>query len=204
MHLAAMLTAVEHRAAAAKPPVHVTVHAGETLSGLASRYHIKWPGLYEANRKAIGANPNVLRIGQHLRVPSAAAAVRLASRYHPAPVAAVAAPVQATADVQQPQAPATPAAVTAAPVQATATATVSSGAPGSFQQCVINAESGGNPQVMNSTGHYGLYQFSYSTWVANGGNPADFGGASAAEQNQVFQTAYAASGSSPWAPYDGC
>jgi hypothetical protein len=57
---------------------------------------------------------------------------------------------------------------------------------------------------MNSSGHYGLYQFSASTWAASGGNPADFGHASVAEQNQVFQNAYAQFGTSPWGPYDGC
>jgi hypothetical protein len=75
---------------------------------------------------------------------------------------------------------------------------------GGFQACVISRESGGNSQVMNSTGHYGLYQFSASTWAAAGGNPDDFGHASVAEQNQVFAQAYAQFGSSPWAPYDGC
>jgi hypothetical protein len=73
-----------------------------------------------------------------------------------------------------------------------------------FQACVISRESGGSSQVMNSTGHYGLYQFSASTWAAAGGNPNDFGHASVAEQNQVFAQAYAAFGTSPWAPYDGC
>ena len=73
-----------------------------------------------------------------------------------------------------------------------------------FQACVVSRESGGNSQVMNSTGHYGLYQFSASTWAAAGGNPNDFGHASVAEQNQVFAQAYAAFGTSPWAPYDGC
>jgi hypothetical protein len=74
----------------------------------------------------------------------------------------------------------------------------------SFQQCVIARESGGNSQAMNSSGHYGLYQFSASTWAAYGGNPADFGNASVAEQNQVFGNAVAAGGQSNWAPYDGC
>jgi resuscitation-promoting factor RpfB len=73
-----------------------------------------------------------------------------------------------------------------------------------FQACVISRESGGDSQVMNSTGHYGLYQFSASTWAAAGGNPNDFGHASVAEQNLVFAQAYAAFGTSPWAPYDGC
>ena len=75
---------------------------------------------------------------------------------------------------------------------------------GAFGACVVARESGGNAQVMNSTGHYGLYQFSAATWVAYGGNPADFGHASVAEQNQVFANALAAGGESNWAPYDGC
>jgi soluble lytic murein transglycosylase-like protein len=69
---------------------------------------------------------------------------------------------------------------------------------------VISAESGGNSQVMNSSGHYGLYQFSSSTWAEYGGNPGAFGDASVAEQNQVFDNAIAAGGQSNWSAYDGC
>jgi len=108
--------------------------------------------------------------------------------------------VQSEAPVQQAVAPVhqTVAAVqTAAPAQAAAPA-------GSFRQCVISRESGGNAQVMNGSGHYGLYQFSYAAWVASDGSPADFGHASVAEQNRAFATAYAKFGASPWAPYDGC
>ena len=90
--------------------------------------------------------------------------------------------------------------VYSAPTQAASTYTGG----GSFQSCVIAAESGGNSQVMNSSGHYGLYQFSSGTWAAYGGNPADFGNASVGEQNQVFNNAIAAGGQSNWAPYDGC
>ena len=75
---------------------------------------------------------------------------------------------------------------------------------GSFQSCVIARESGGNSQVMNASGHYGLYQFSASTWAAYGGSPSSFGHASVAQQNQVFNNAIAAGGQSNWAPYDGC
>jgi hypothetical protein len=90
-----------------------------------------------------------------------------------------------------------------APVQTTST--YSGGTPGgAFGQCVVARESGGNAQVMNSSGHYGLYQFSASTWAAYGGNPGDFGHASVSEQNQVFSNALAAGGQSNWAPYDGC
>ena len=80
----------------------------------------------------------------------------------------------------------------------------SGGASSSFESCVIARESGGNSQVMNSSGHYGLYQFSASTWVAYGGSAGDFGHASASEQHQVFSNAVARGGQSNWAPYDGC
>jgi len=73
-----------------------------------------------------------------------------------------------------------------------------------FQQCVITRESGGNSQVMNSSGHYGLYQFSASTWQAYGGSAGSFGHASASEQTQVFNNAMAQGGQSNWSPYDGC
>jgi hypothetical protein len=91
--------------------------------------------------------------------------------------------------------------VQAAP-KAAAAATYSGS--GSFQSCVIARESGGNSQVMNSSGHYGLYQFSASTWAAYGGSPSSFGNASAAQQNQVFNNAIAAGGQSNWSAYDGC
>src|SRR5207302_10025874 len=90
------------------------------------------------------------------------------------------------------------------PTQRASSSSYSGSGGSSFQQCVIARESGGNAQVMNGTGHYGLYQFSASTWAAYGGNPADFGNASASEQNQVFNNAIAAGGQSNWAPYDGC
>lgn len=188
IHPAATLAAIEiHREAAARPPAEIVVRRGDSLSGIAARYRVEWPGVYEANRAVIGENPNLLNPGERLRIPSAASAARLAASYRPTVVPAAApssAPTE-TAAVQD--APAEPAA---------------SG--GSFQECVISRESGGDAQVMNGSGHYGLYQFSYSAWVAAGGNPADFGNASAAEQNQVFATAYAQDGTSPWAPYDGC
>jgi hypothetical protein len=75
---------------------------------------------------------------------------------------------------------------------------------GSFQACVIAAESGGDAQAMNSSGHYELYQFSASTWAQAGGDPADFGHASVAEQDEVFASAYALWGTAPWQPSDGC
>lgn len=118
---------------------------------------------------------------------------RAEAKAHAAQLAA-AAPAPASAAPRTPSASAAPVSVAAS------TYTGGSG----FQQCVITRESGGNSQVMNGSGHYGLYQFDAGTWASGGGNPADFGHASVAEQNQVFNSVYAARGSSPWAPSDGC
>jgi hypothetical protein len=107
------------------------------------------------------------------------------------------APVQTASPAYVPVQTASPAYV---PVQ---TASTYSGN-GGFASCVIARESGGNAQVMNSSGHYGLYQFSASTWAAYGGSAGAFGNASVAQQNQVFNNALAAGGQSNWSAYDGC
>jgi hypothetical protein len=94
----------------------------------------------------------------------------------------------------------------AAPAQVTSTAQPASTYSGGsgFQSCVISRESGGNSQVMNGSGHYGLYQFSEGTWEAYGGSASSFGNASVAQQNQVFNTAISQGGESNWSAYDGC
>ena len=172
------------------------VRPGDTLSKIAARACHRasfWPEVWWANRKRVH-NPDLIVPGERLRVP-ACAPVR--HGHAVAALAAIPAPAPAPPAAAG---PATPPAGSAAPAAASY-----SGAPGSFQACVIARESGGNPQVMNATGHYGLYQFSASTWAAYGGNPADFGNASAAEQTQVFDNAMATpGGASNWAPYDGC
>jgi hypothetical protein len=94
-----------------------------------------------------------------------------------------------------------------APASSTPALSTTSSGPypgGAFGACVVARESGGNPQVMSPSGYYGLYQFSASTWAEYGGNPADFGHATVAEQNQVFANALAAGGESNWSLYDGC
>jgi LysM repeat protein len=174
--------------------VTYTVRAGDSLSSIADRFYHQqsaWPVLYWANHSKIHS-ASVISVGQVLKVPVEPAKIPSApsalGSVAPAPVTVASAPGYA-------------------PVQA-ATATVgtySGGTPGgSFGQCVVARESGGNAQVMNSSGHYGLYQFSESTWVAYGGSAADFGHASVAEQNQVFANALAQGGQSNWSAYDGC
>src|SRR6202161_3547755 len=143
------------REAAARPPAEIVVRRGDSLSGIAARYRVEWPGVYEANRAVIGENPNLLTPGERLRIPSAASAARLAASYRPTVVPA-AAPSSAPTET---------AAVQGAPAEPAASA-------GSFQECVISRESGGDGPGTNGSGHYGLYQFSYSAWVAARGNPA--------------------------------
>jgi hypothetical protein len=188
-----------HTAAPAKPTSY-TVRSGDSLSAIAGKVYHKqnaWPVLYWANHNQIRW-ANIVGEGQVLKVPALPAKIPAApSQLAPAPPPAqapVAAP--AAAPVEAPA---------AAPVQATSSVSSGSGgASSSYEACVIARESGGNAQAMNSSGHYGLYQFSASTWVAYGGSAADFGHASAAEQHQVFSNAMAQGGQSNWSPYDGC
>lgn len=62
---------------------------------------------------------------------------------------------------------------------------------------LAECESGGNPKAVNPAGYYGLYQFSLSTWRAQGGtgNPTD---ASSAEQTKRAQILYGKTGASSW------
>lgn len=173
-------------------PASYTIRSGDSLSSIAGKVYHKqnaWPVLYWANRDKIHW-ANIVSTGQVLKVPALPAKIPAApGQLGPAPAPA----------------PATATATSYAPVQATAAVsggTYSGG--GGFQSCVIARESGGNSQVMNSSGHYGLYQFSASTWQAYGGSAADFGHASVAEQNRVFNNAIAQGGQSNWSPYDGC
>src|SRR4029077_5199107 len=187
------LTAVKRAALVARQArtASYKVRSGDSLSAIAGKvYHKRnwWPALYWPTRDKIRW-ANVLGEGQVLKVPAMPAKIPAApSQLGPAPAPAPAAVSAATSG--------------SAPAQATASGTYSGG--GGFASCVIARESGGNSQVMNSSGHYGLYQFSSSTWQAYGGSAGDFGHASVSEQNRVFNNAMARGGQSNWSPYDGC
>ena len=171
-------------------PATYTVGSGETLASIAQHLYLSgdyWTVLYWANEDTI-TDASEIQAGQVLKVPAKPAKIPAAPK------------------TLSPAAPAPSTASTASTAQAASVQPASTGSgTTSFQECVIAAESGGNPQIMNSSGHYGLYQFSYSTWVAYGGSPAEFGHATVAEQNQVFENAMATPGGEDnWAPYDGC
>ncbi len=187
----AQLLSSSQRAVASKTaqPATYTVRSGDSLSVIAARVYrdqAAWPVIYYANRGQIHW-ANDITVGQVLRIPAKPARIPKApGQLGPTEVTAVSAPQSEE--------------LAYTPVQ---TASTYSG-DGGFTSCVIAAESGGNSQVMNSSGHYGLYQFSASTWEAYGGSAADFGDATVAEQNQVFDNALAAGGQSNWSAYDGC
>lgn len=205
---------VAHAAPAAGPAFY-TVQPGDSLSAIAQHLfgsQAKWPWLYAANERVVGSNPDVIIPGQKLDETLASAPAYGQQSFGGS------APVLAATTVSTSAAPATDgdgdhdgdqsdAADPPAPVQGSyqAPAQQSGSWPGgSFGACVVARESGGNAQVMNSTGHYGLYQFSASTWAAYGGSPGSFGNASVGQQEQVFMNAMAAGGQSNWSPYDGC
>jgi hypothetical protein len=191
----AQLAASQAQAAqAAIAAATYTVHRGDTLSKVAgSRCGTArdWTGIYAASRARgwTARNANTLTAGQHLFIScswdpqEAKYAPATTHRRHI---------VLTSANVS-----------TSSHYRRSVTATTYSGG-GGMQSCIISRESGGSSQIWNASGHYGLYQFSAATWAAHGGNPADFGHASAAEQTQVFESTVAADGYSDWSPYDGC
>jgi hypothetical protein len=182
-------------------PQSIRVKQGDTLSKIAARVlgsPKRWPILWWDNQSRV-PNPNSLRADirihyghwHHVRPWLSKRALNAIPKPKPVPVAS--SPTSATT-------------VSATPLQSNSSTPAASysGAPGSFQSCVIARESGGNPGAVNaSSGAGGLYQFLPSTWAALGfpGLPEN---ASVAMQNAAFAKAYAESGTSPWAPYDGC
>lgn len=194
---------------AAKIPATYTVRPGDTLSEIAHRFYKKsaaWPVLYWANHSKLKW-ADVINVGQVLKIPAdphhIPAPPKQLSPVRYVPKHAAPKPATSTSDSESSQAPAQPTQSTAS---TDASASWSGGGypGGSFGACVVARESGGNPNIWNASGHWGLYQFSEATWVAYGGSAADFGSASVAQQNQVFANALAQGGQSNWAPYDGC
>jgi len=190
-------------------PNRYTVQPGDSLSAIAGRlYHnaAAWPVLYWGNHGQIRWADNITA-GQVLRVPAKPARIPAApAQLGPPPRVHTAAAYIPRHASQAPPAPAqAPGPAATVPASTVSTTTLSGGWPGgAFGNCVVQRESGGNPNVWNASGHWGLYQFSASTWARYGGNPADFGSASVATQERVFMNALAQGGASNWAPYDGC
>jgi LysM repeat protein len=70
--LTSTLSVAAAPAAATSHPARYVVQDGDTLSGIATRFAVRggWPALYAANRQAIGPDPNAIRAGTLLVLPS--------------------------------------------------------------------------------------------------------------------------------------
>lgn len=73
-----------------------------------------------------------------------------------------------------------------------------------IEACIIRVENGGDYGRSSNPTHFGRYQFSRSTWAANGGNPDTWGTASPEEQDRVFRNTVNRNGYSDWLPYNPC
>jgi hypothetical protein len=192
-------------------PMSYKVRQGDTLSSIARALYghaSRWPALWYINRRQV-RNPNALDAGVTLQLSawhprkdwllSKALANIPKPPPPPAPAPVQAAPAQAASDAQ-PVADPAPATAPAQPAQQ-----VNYSTGGSFQACVIQHESGGNATAQNPTSTAsGLYGFLSSTWTAITGLPGPARAYSVATQNAAFEKEYAAAGTAPWAPYDGC
>jgi nucleoid-associated protein YgaU len=182
--------------------VWFTVQSGDSLSSIAGQVYDNtsaWPVLYYANQSEI-PSVNDLTVGQELRVPPEPATIPAA----PASAVESTSTSTSSSDSTSSDSTSSDSASSDTSTASQSNTTVDASDYSGFQACVIERESGGDAQVMNASGHYGLYQFSESTWVAYGGSPSTFGDATVAEQNAVFATAMADGGEDNWAPYDGC
>ena len=183
-----------------EPASHVvTIGPGGSLSGIAARdcgNPADWTGIWEQNRREI-PDPDMVYPGQKVRFTCEELTRLLGAADsgadQPSYQGSQSGPVVTTAAVSTSS--------SAGSYGNVNPASYSSG----YQQCVISRESGGQSQIMNSSGHYGLYQFSASTWAAYGGSPADFGHASPAEQTRIYENVVAAGATyGTWSEWDGC
>ena len=178
-----------HPAAVHQSPAHYTVRPGDSLSSIARHEYgsaADWPALWWINRHQV-ANPNVLVVGQRLRL----------STWHPrrpwltrAALGEIPAPAAQSAPAQPSSQPAT----TAAPASAW-------GSAGGVNWYAIAAcESGGNWSANTGNGFYGGLQFTQQTWLAYGGGQyaptANL--ASPAQQIAVAQRVLAGQGIGAW------
>ena len=197
-----------HPGAAQQARHDITVQRGDSLSAISLHEYgtaAQWPALWWANRRQV-PDPSMIVPGERLIVPSGPRASRWLVR---AAQAATAAPRHAAvaAVARRPSGASGSGGAGVSDTVASTGArrtTPSGAAPGSFRSCVIQRESSGNPRAVNpSSGAGGLYGFLPSTWHGLGfpGLPEN---ASVAEQNYAFAKEYAQSGTSAWAPYDGC
>jgi LysM repeat protein len=179
---------------AAQAAREYVIRPGDTLSGIAAAHGLSWPQLWAENDGVI-TNPDIIQPGWRILlqpgVMTPALQARLQRLLDPPPP-----PAPAVSTAPSSDAPSQPAAVTA---------DVSTSGMSGFEACVIQRESGGNPDAQNpdSTAS-GLFGFLNTTWTAVTGLPGPARDYSVAAQDAAFAKAFAEDGTAPWAAYDGC
>ncbi len=188
------------------PPAPVPLHTvapGDTLWTISAARlgsSERWVEIYALNR-AILESPDVIEVGQVLRIPSAPVEVPPALLATPSRAAA---PGRSSVTASRPAAPSrsrdavgrsasTRSNTSTAPVRRSPRAT-GGGDLATIRRC----ESGGNYQAVSASGKYrGAYQFDVRTWQSVGGS-GDPAAASPAEQDARARQLRSQRGSSPW------
>jgi LysM repeat protein len=170
-----------------------TVRPGDTLSQIAAHEYGRasdWPALWWANRHQV-AHPDMLAVGERLRVPGSPAVTSAIARA--ARAAEDPAPAAQTTSAPAADPPAPAAAPSAAPAPAPASGGVNWSA-------IAACESGGNWSDNTGNGFYGGLQFTEQTWLAYGGGQyaPSANLASPSEQIAVAERVLAGQGIGAW------
>jgi LysM repeat protein len=189
-----------------------TVKSGDTLSGVAQHYNTTWEAIYDANSATIH-NPNLVYVGEQIRVPEGDLATSVVpaqasapqpssspSSVHSTPAKSYSVtPAQSSAPAQSTSAQRTSTQGTSGTASSGGSGSSSGalddipGVPSSFAACVAYRESTNDTNPAAHGNAYGIIP-------ASGYNVS---GDSLAQQKQVFKEIYDTTGASAWAA-DGC
>lgn len=167
-----------------KKPVIVAVQPGDSLSKIATAHKTTYIRLYDANAQI--AHPDVIRVGENVRVP--AADEKLASRPLPGAAKVSSAPVSKYKSQKK--------RTVRSSAPAPQTAAINGGVWDRLAQC----ESGGNWSINTGNGYHGGLQFSQSSWRAVGGS----GSASQASKSEQIARAEMLKARQGWGAWPAC
>lgn len=176
---------------AAGIPMVITVHSGDTLSGIAAQHDTTYQAIAQANNIS---NPDLIYTGQRFTIPSGGSG----SAYTPSPV------------THHHHHHSSSTSSGGSGYSSSGSLSDVPGVPQSFAACVAYRESSNNPRSINSVpgfegmggGAYGIMDYVWQGSDLNkSGQPYN---ASLSEQKQAFSILYAKYGTSPWQPSDGC
>lgn len=193
----------------------VVVQSGDWLSKIAKTYHVTLPDLESWNPET-KADPDLIWPGERIAVvlhgphsPVGWTPSGYVGKHRPAAPSASTGGSEPEDGLSGSSTPSGPPSHTSSGSGGSSSGSGNSGSHSAadltFQACVIRAESGGDAQIWNGSGHWGLYQFSASTWAYYGGDPARFGNADAAYQTEIFWNVMATGNwYGTWGEWDGC